>query len=108
MWYRQGLSGLGDKIEFARIPEGCESSCHLFQIVVDRRDDLMLALNRAEIYPGVHYECNTNYPMYSYAKGTCPNADRIGKHVVSLPMNLYMMKEDVDRICEKIRMFLCD
>lgn len=102
-WYRENLRDLGDKVKFVRIEEGCESSYHLFQILVNNRDELMLRLNQEQIYPGVHYITNTNYKMYSYAQGTCPFADYVSEHVISLPMNLYMTYDDVSRICEMLK-----
>ena len=109
-YYRRELASLYtdrfksyiDKIKLVRIEEGCVSSCHLFQIIVEKRDELMIALNSVGIYPGVHYVCNTNYDMYSYGKGTCPNAEYISEHTISLPLNLCMSYEDVHRICDAV------
>lgn len=105
-WYRNGFEAHADKIKLVSIPADCESSCHLFQIIVDRRDELMLALNSQEIYPGVHYVDNTEYPMYSYADGTCPNARYISEHVVSLPMHLRLTYEDVQTIIRAVINFV--
>ena len=101
-WYRDILSGYSRYIRMVRMEEGCESSCHLFQILVDNRDELMLALNAEEIYPGVHYASNINYRMYRYAKDSCPYAGYVSSHVISLPMNLYMTFDDINRICSVI------
>ncbi len=105
-WYRQRLSKYPEKIKLVRIEESCESSCHLFQICVENRDQMMLALNRADIYPGVHYTANTEYRMYDYAKGTCPYADYVSAHTISLPMHLNLTFEDVQRICDEIEAFI--
>jgi len=105
-WYRERLSPYSDKIKFVRIEEGCQSSCHLFQILVDDRDALIVALNQAGISPGVHYVANTDYKMYSYAKGTCPHADYVSEHTLSLPLNLYLSRADVDYICDEVIKFL--
>ncbi len=105
-WYQDRLSGYGNKIKLVRMEEGCESSCHLFQIMVENRDELMMALNAAEIYPGVHYANNINYGMYDYAKGTCPYADYVSEHTISLPMNLYLSYDDVQNICNEIIKFV--
>ncbi|SHH43909.1 dTDP-4-amino-4,6-dideoxygalactose transaminase [Caloranaerobacter azorensis DSM 13643] len=101
-WYDEGFKNHLDKIKPIRVPINCESSRHLYIIEVNNRDDLLLALNENDIYPGVHYRDNTEYRMYSYAKGTCPNAHRMSNRVLSLPMHLRMTKYDVDYICEKI------
>lgn len=105
-WYRDRLEKYDNKIKLVRIEKGCESSCHLFQILVDKRDELMMALNAAEIYPGVHYASNINYSMYSYAKGTCPYSDYVSEHVITLPMNLYLTYEDIQRICDEVIKFI--
>ena len=104
-WYTEGFSG-HDRIKLVRVPENCQSSRHLFQIIVDDRDELMNFLNENEIYPGVHYIDNTDYRMYSYAKGTCPNAHYISDHVISLPMHMGIKKEDVDLVVKKVLEFV--
>lgn len=102
-WYRRYLEG---KVGFIPIPEDCRPSNLLFQILVDRRDDLMTHLNKDGIFPGVHYRLNTDYPMYSYAKGTCPQAERAAKRLISLPLHLLMEWRDVERVSASIRDFL--
>ena len=105
-WYRDRFAPYADEIKMVRIEEGCESSCHLFQICVENRDELMLALNAAEIYPGVHYASNINYRMYNYAKGTCPYSDYVSEHTISLPLNLYLTHDDVQKICDEVIKFV--
>lgn len=101
-WYRKGFAGYEDKIKLIRIPESCDSSCHLFQILVDRRDECMLALNQQEIYPGVHYVDNTMYRMYSYADGSCPNARYMSEHIISLPIHLRLTYDDVQTVIKAV------
>ena len=67
-WYDAGFKGYEDIIRPIPVAPGCESSRHLYIIEVDKRDELLMALNDYEIYPGVHYGDNTEYRMYSYAK----------------------------------------
>jgi dTDP-4-amino-4,6-dideoxygalactose transaminase len=105
-WYTQGFAPYADKIRLVEIPEDCESSRHLFQIIVDDRDNLMLALNQAEIYPGVHYIDNTEYKMYSYAKGTCPKASYVSDHIISLPMHMRLSYEDVQSVIKAVVEFV--
>lgn len=104
-WYRSGLKKYNEKIKFIRVPEECETSQHIFQIVVENRDALLEYLNEHEIYPGVHYIVNTEYPMYSYAKGTCPYAEYISDHVISLPVNMALTYDDVQKVINVIREF---
>lgn len=105
-WYTEGFAAYKDKIGTVNIPAECESSRHLFQIVVDKRDELMLALNQQEIYPGVHYIDNTEYRMYAYADGTCPKARYYSEHVISLPMHMRLTYEDVQTIIKAVVEFV--
>lgn len=105
-WYTEGFSAHSDKIKLVHVPENCESSRHLFQIMVDRRDDLMVFLNANEIYPGVHYVDNTQYRMYSYAAHTCPQAAYVSDHVISLPMHMRLSYEDVQLVIKKVIEFI--
>lgn len=101
------------KANLAKIPQiafveeiaGCESAQHLFQIMVEERDDLLNYLQENEIFPGVHYRDNTEYKPYAYGFGTCPNAHRISEQVISLPLHLHLESEDIAHICETIRQF---
>lgn len=101
-WYTKGFEGHEDKIKLVKMAEDCESSRHLFQILVEKRDELMLALNQQEIYPGVHYVDNTEYRMYAYAQGTCPKAHYVSEHVISLPMHMKLTYEDVQVIIKAV------
>lgn len=101
-WYREFLGAASDDIKFITIPENCDSSYHLFQILVEDRDETILALNKAGIYPGVHYHDNTAYRMYSYAGGTCPRAAYVSDHVISLPMHLRLTRDDVKYVCDQV------
>ena len=99
--YTQNLKGNAD-ITIVPIAPGCEPSRHLFQVLVDNRDELILALNENGVYPGVHYRDNTEYGMYKYAKGTCPHAQEVSGRLLSLPLHLRMTKNDADRVSELI------
>ena len=98
-WYTANLEESKD-IEMIPVAPGCEPSRHLFQVLVDNRDELMLALNEQGIGLGVHYRDNTEYSMYRYAQGTCPRAHDISNRILSLPLHLRLTKSDVDRISE--------
>ena len=47
-------------------------------------------MNEAGIECGVHYISNTRYCMYSYARGTCPRAEYVSDHVISLPIHAFL------------------
>lgn len=108
--YRRQISEWYDEMlkkepRIRRVPmsSDCVPSRHLYQIEVDRRDEVMLALNQQKIYPGVHYRDNTSYRMYSYAQGTCPNAHRSSERIISLPLHIRLSYKDVVRICSTLK-----
>ena len=101
-WYDEALAG-ATAIERVPIAAGCIPSRHLYQVMVDRRDDVMLKLNAAGIYPGVHYRDNTAYRMYAEAAGTCPRAHRASDRIISLPMHLRLGHPEVARVASALR-----
>jgi dTDP-4-amino-4,6-dideoxygalactose transaminase len=94
---------LGDEIERVPVAPGCESSRHLYQVLVKNRDQVMLALHEHQIYPGVHYRDNTLYRMYAYAKDTCPRSLEASNRLISLPLHLRLSYADVCRVSEALR-----
>jgi dTDP-4-amino-4,6-dideoxygalactose transaminase len=101
-WYSNLLA---DEPAIKSIPvrEGCESSRHLYQVMVAHRDEVMLGLNQHGIFPGVHYRDNIQYNMYSYADGSCPNARQASDSIMTLPMHLQLGYKDVVRITEALK-----
>lgn len=103
-WYEAELTQVPG-IQIIPIAKGCESSRHLFQIRVEKRDELMLALHENDIYPGVHYRDNTEYSLYSFGKGVCQNASNASKEILSLPMHMAVTNFDVKRIVSVLLSF---
>jgi dTDP-4-amino-4,6-dideoxygalactose transaminase len=100
-WYDAHFYGC-QNIDTIPVAKGCESSRHLYQVIVPDRDQVMLALNAQKIYPGVHYRDNTHYQMYADAHGSCPYAHHVSKSVISLPMHMRLSNADVDRIASTL------
>ncbi len=99
--YKQELEKC-KKIQFVRIPKKCFSAQWLFQIIVPRRDMLMKYLEEKGIFAGLHYLDNTQYRQYSYARGTCPNAEYYSQHIVSLPLHIKLTDEDIKNVIKTI------
>jgi dTDP-4-amino-4,6-dideoxygalactose transaminase len=101
-WYDEMLA---DEPRIRRVPMSpdCIPSRHLYQIEVDRRDEVMLALNQAQIYPGVHYRDNTQYRMYAYARGTCPRAHAASERIISLPMHMHLTYRHIQHITQSLK-----
>jgi len=101
-WYDEMLN---DEPRIVRVPMSpdCVPSRHLYQVEVDRRDEVMLALNQAKIYPGVHYRDNTQYRMYAYAQGTCPSAHAASERIISLPMHMHLSYQHIQFIARSLK-----
>jgi dTDP-4-amino-4,6-dideoxygalactose transaminase len=96
-WYDDALSE-APGVDRVPVAPGCVSARHLYQALVDRRDEVMLALHADQIFPGVHYRDNTLYGMYAHGKGSCPRASAASERVISLPMHLRLSHRDVLRV----------
>ncbi|MCX5726096.1 MAG: DegT/DnrJ/EryC1/StrS family aminotransferase [Candidatus Saganbacteria bacterium] len=95
------IKKLKNRVNIVPVPDGCESSRHLFCIRVAEREMLIRELRKNNIYPGVHYRNNLEYPMYR-GKGRCPNAEKISSEIITLPLHLDLAKKDIDHICDVI------
>ncbi|WP_313371205.1 DegT/DnrJ/EryC1/StrS family aminotransferase [Achromobacter animicus] len=101
-WYEERLAG-DELIRVVPIAPDCESSRHLFQVRVNKREEVLMALNEHDIHPGVHYRDNTEYRQYSHGAGTCPNAHLASKEILSLPMHMNVTERDVDYIAQTLK-----
>jgi dTDP-4-amino-4,6-dideoxygalactose transaminase len=81
---------------------GAQQSSHIYQIVVDNRDNVLNLLNERGIYPGVHYVDNTNYSMYRYGYDDSRFAHMVSQKLLSLPIHLEMTDEDVKRVASAV------
>ncbi len=100
--YDAELDGVA-AVERVPIMPGCTPSRHLYQVLVDRRDETMVRLNGQGIFPGVHYRDNTLYRMYAAGDGTCPRARRASDRLISLPLHLRMTEADAVRVARTLR-----
>lgn len=91
------------KIKIIKHNPECESSRHLYQIRVKNRDKVMEFLNTHEIYPGVHYKDNTQYELYKKGYGTCPNAHKASKELITLPIHCNLQNEDCLRVIKVLK-----
>ena len=91
------------KIVEAPYPEEC--SYHIYELIVPDREALLAHLAENDIYGGVHYRDNTEYSMYLYANGTCPNAHNISQHIITLPLHMWLTDEEVEKIIQIVNGF---
>ena len=86
---------------------------HLFTLLVDRdsagvaRDEFLDRMTAVGIGVGVHYLSLTEHPYYqqtfAWRPEDYPNATRIGRQTVSLPLSPKLADDDVARVIEAVR-----
>lgn len=93
---------LAPAVERVPMAPGCESSRHLYQVLVPDRKDVMGRLRAEEVYCGSHYRLSTDYPMHDAADHDhwCPYAINVSRRVLSLPLHLCMTDADVSRVAD--------
>lgn len=89
---------------------------HLFTIMLDEatcgiaRDDFLNAMNERRIGTGVHYLSIPEHPYYQQRFGwkpeDYPNAMKIGRETVSLPLSAKLTNEDVHEISKAVHSVL--
>lgn len=95
----QGHSG----IELVPMAPGSVPSRHLYQVRVERRDEVMMALNERGIYPGVHYRDNQEYSLYAPYRSETPKATAASAAIISLPLHMHLTDDDVRRVAEALK-----
>jgi len=104
--YRRELAEFYDELlkeeyKVVTVPQNTPLSArHLYQIKVDKRDEIMTNLNNYNIFPGVHYKDNTLYSMFSYGYGKCPNAHAASEQLITLPLHCHMDKKDCEYVVD--------
>ena len=91
------------KIRIIDAPYAEECSYHIYELVVPDREALLAKLAEHDIYAGVHYRDNTEYSMYTYAKGTCPKAHELSEHIITLPLHMWLTDEDVEKVIDVVK-----
>lgn len=94
------------KVQVIGAPYADECSYHIYEIAVDNRDGLLEFLQQYDIYAGVHYRDNTEYEMYAYDHGKCPNANVMSNKILTVPLHMHLNKEDVEMIANKVVEFV--
>jgi dTDP-4-amino-4,6-dideoxygalactose transaminase len=86
---------------------------HLYTVLIDEvrsgvnRDDFLEEMTAGNIGVGVHYLSIPEHPVYQQKFGwqpnDYPNAMRIGRQTVSLPLSAKLTDEEVSRVIEAVR-----
>lgn len=93
------------KIRIIPAPYPDECSFHLYELVVPNREDLLNKLSADGINCGVHYRDNTEYKIFSFGDGQAPKARDISRHLITMPLHMWLTDEDVKRIIDEVNIY---
>lgn len=85
---------------------GCESSWHLYTILVEHRKNVFDFLRKNKIGVNVHYVPVYRHPYYQkngYETVRCPIAENVYEHIISLPLYPSLTFEEQDYVIEKVK-----
>jgi dTDP-4-amino-4,6-dideoxygalactose transaminase len=106
--YNDILLGVGDII-IPFIAENCTSVYHIYSIRTNKRNDLQDFLTSQNISTMIHYPLPPHmqkaYAQLGYKNGDFPIAEEIANTSLSLPIGPHITIDDVEYICNKIRLF---
>jgi dTDP-4-amino-4,6-dideoxygalactose transaminase len=106
-----GLQALGIELPPVINTAGAITNWHMFQVVLpaDRiqggRAAVMQALRDGGIGTGVHYPPVHLFSFYralGWREGQLPQAERIGRGILTLPLFPSMSRDDVQRVCRSL------
>ena len=86
-----------------------DGNWHMFQPLLPpgcNRPSFVAAMHEQGIGVGVHYPAMHLFSLYralGYREGMYPNAERIGRSTVTLPLFPAMQSTDVERVCRALR-----
>lgn len=90
---------------------------HLFPVLIDEsrtgvsRDSFLEQLQARQIGAGVHYLSVSEHPFYQslgWNPSDCPEALRIGRQTLSLPLSAGMDDRDIDDVVDAVRSIIAD
>ena len=110
--YNQAFAGLPIRLPSPSDP-ATRHAYHLYTILVDKteaglaRDEFLNQMTARKIGVGVHYLSVPEHPYYQQRYGwqpdDCPNAKRIGRSTVSLPLSPKLTDDDVADVIATVR-----
>ncbi len=119
IWDRYDEAFAGLPLTCPAAPEAAtRHAFHLYTVIVDEtraglaRDAFLQGMNREGIGVGVHYVALPEHPHYRESLGwrpeDTPNATRIGRRTVSLPISPKLTDDDVTDVISAVRRTLGD
>jgi dTDP-4-amino-4,6-dideoxygalactose transaminase len=101
--YRELLSGT-NRLVLPELAGDREHVFHLFVVEVDQRDQIARELNQAGIQTGLHYPVPVHlqpaYQNLRLSRGSFPQAERIARRCLSLPLFPHLTDQQVRYVCD--------
>jgi dTDP-4-amino-4,6-dideoxygalactose transaminase len=101
-----------DQITLTASLSNSNSSHHIFPIRCIRRNELKIHLEKNGIETSIHYPIpiyfQESMAFLKYKKGDFPVTEDIANKQLSLPIYPGLPVEDIDRICNQIKLFYCN
>ena len=106
-WYQKGLEDTP-----VILPKEAFQAYHVYHLYVVRakkRDELMRYLSEKGVSTLIHYPTPIHmqkaYKHLGYKHGDFPNAEKVAKEIISLPMYPSLKEDEVMYVCKHIRAF---
>lgn len=96
-------------IRFPKIKGDQKPVYYVFNILAERRDELVAYLKEHEIGNSIYYPIPLHlqkcFSYLGYKEGDFPVAEKISKEILALPIYPELKEEEVDFVCETIKKF---
>jgi UDP-4-amino-4,6-dideoxy-N-acetyl-beta-L-altrosamine transaminase len=96
-----------EQIDFIKEREGCDSSRHLYVILVENRRNIFnWLMAETNILVNVHYIPVYFHPYYrklGYERGLCPAAEEYYSRAISIPMFPKLSDAEIEYVIEKMK-----
>lgn len=106
--YTQRLSKI-DGIKIPKIDKNNREVYYVYNILVDKRDELAKFLSENGIGYSIYYPLPLHlqkcFSYLGYKKGDFPAAERISNEIIALPMYPELTDDEVDYMCDVIEKF---
>lgn len=107
--YGRNFAGL-EAVAPMKLANGAVHTYHQYTVRIRgerSRDSVLAELARQQIFAGVHYPHPVHLQEaakgWGYGPGDFPNAERLAREVLCLPVHPFLSDADVDRVSEAVR-----
>ena len=84
----------------------CRDTYHLFVIQSKKRDELKEFLFKNKIESNIHYPIPIHkQKIFKEYPQTLTKTEKQSKKILSLPINQYLNEEEIEKICECVKIF---